>query len=71
MPESVMEFLGALLNISKADFVRFQKRVADEELPEYNDDDDDVNDARRSIFLQPAAACPKWHRRGGVRRRGS
>ena len=44
MPESVMEFLGALLNISKADFVRFQKRVADEELPEYNDDDDDVED---------------------------
>ena len=29
------------------------------------------SDARRSIFLQPAAACPKWHRRGGVRRRGS
>ena len=44
MPESVMEFLGALLNISKADFVRFQKRVADEELPEYNEDDDDVED---------------------------
>ena len=45
MPESVMKFLGALLNISKADFVRFQKRVADEELPEYNDDDD-VEDTR-------------------------
>ena len=27
--------------------------------------------ARRSVFRQPAAACPKWHRRGGVRRHGS
>ena len=24
------------------------------------------SDARRSVFRQPAAVCPKWHRRGGV-----
>ena len=63
MPESVIEFLGALLNINKRDFVQYQKKMTNGVSFESDDDDDDdadddANDVHNSIH-QPINKCTK------------
>ena len=55
MPESVMDFLGGLLNISKATFLKYQKSVATDTIADTDDETEYENDETESVLTK----CPK------------
>ena len=52
MPESVMDFLGALLNISKASFLKYQKSVTTEALVDTDIENEDEAESSQSETLR-------------------
>ena len=56
MPESVMDFLGALLNISKATFLKYQKSVATDIIAgteEEEEDEEENSNTETTITKTP------------------